>query len=93
MKECVSEREVAYVSHCTRTILHISITFPRIAHTHSFPSRESARGACQLCFLAMLSMPCSDAMKVHERERLSQPGAGGIVENMMFDPDLEEKTY
>ena len=58
-----------------------------------FPSRESTGRVCQVCSLAMLSMPCSEVMKVPERERLGQPGAGGILENRVFDLDLEEKTY
>lgn len=39
-----------------------------------------------------LSGPWSDFMQGHERERLSQPGAGGIMDTMLFDLDLEEKT-
>lgn len=44
-----------------------------------------------MCFPSTLSMPCSDTMKVHGRERLSQPGAGGIMENTKFELNLKEK--
>lgn len=43
------------------------------------------------CSPAALSGPRSDIRKVHEGEDC-QPGAGGIVEKMLFDLDLEEKT-
>lgn len=33
----------------------------------------------------------SDITKVQKKERLSQPGAGGIMENMRFNLDLKEK--
>ena len=39
-----------------------------------------------------LSGPGSGMMRVPERETLSQPGAGGIMDNVMFELHLEEKT-
>lgn len=54
-------------------------------------SRGSAGGGCQTCPPQHALSARPDIMKVHERERLSQPDAGGIIEEMMCHLDLEEK--
>lgn len=46
------------------------------------------------CFPHHTLCGTSDITKVQKKDRLSQPGAGGIMENIRFNLDLEEKqTY
>lgn len=68
-------------------------TQKRISLRESVGGGGRGKGGCQTCSPSMLSMPCSDIMKVHGRERLSQPRAGGITENRKFELNLKEKIY